>query len=120
MSGDAGRKGACATRGANTRVCRVRTPANAWADGPLARGDAGIGIARARNRNGAKRLRRTRRKHMKGRTEDKIKGSFHEVKGKVKEKAGQAAHNPNLEDKGSAENLDRKSTRLNSSHLGIS
>ena len=28
-SGDAARKSACATRGANTRVCRVRTPANA-------------------------------------------------------------------------------------------
>ena len=41
-------------------------------------------------------------------TEDKIKGSFHEVKGKVKEKAGQAAHNPNLEDKGTAENLAGK------------
>jgi uncharacterized protein YjbJ (UPF0337 family) len=45
---------------------------------------------------------------MKASTEDKIKGSFHEVKGKVKEKAGQAAHNPNLEDKGSAENFAGK------------
>jgi uncharacterized protein YjbJ (UPF0337 family) len=81
---------------------------SSFADGPLAREDAGIGIARARNRNGAKRLRRTRRKHMKASTEDKIKGSFHEVKGKVKEKAGQAANNPNLEDKGSAENFAGK------------
>jgi uncharacterized protein YjbJ (UPF0337 family) len=27
---------------------------------------------------------------------DEIKGNFHEVKGKVKEKAGQVANNPNL------------------------
>jgi uncharacterized protein YjbJ (UPF0337 family) len=45
---------------------------------------------------------------MKVSTEDKIKGHFHEVKGKVKEKAGQVTNNPNLEDKGAAENLAGK------------
>jgi uncharacterized protein YjbJ (UPF0337 family) len=45
---------------------------------------------------------------MKSSTEDKIKGSFHEVKGKVKEKAGQATNNPTLEHKGKAENLAGK------------
>ncbi len=45
---------------------------------------------------------------MKASTEDKIKGGFHEVKGKLKEKAGQATNNPNLEDKGTAENLAGK------------
>ncbi len=45
---------------------------------------------------------------MKASTEDKVKGHFHEVKGKVKEKAGQVTNNPNLEDKGKAENLAGK------------
>ena len=33
---------------------------------------------------------------MKPSTKDEIKGTFHEVKGKVKEKAGQVTHNPDL------------------------
>jgi uncharacterized protein YjbJ (UPF0337 family) len=41
-------------------------------------------------------------------TEDKIKGTFHEVKGKVKEKAGQVINNPDLESEGAAENLGGK------------
>jgi uncharacterized protein YjbJ (UPF0337 family) len=45
---------------------------------------------------------------MKASTEDKVKGSFHEVKGKVKETVGQVTNNPNLEDKGKAENLAGK------------
>jgi uncharacterized protein YjbJ (UPF0337 family) len=34
---------------------------------------------------------------------DEIKGKFHEVKGKVKEKIGQVTNNPDLEAKGKAE-----------------
>jgi uncharacterized protein YjbJ (UPF0337 family) len=45
---------------------------------------------------------------MKSSTEDKVKGHFHEVKGKVKETVGQVTNNPNLEDKGTAENLAGK------------
>ena len=45
---------------------------------------------------------------MKPSTEDKAKGMFHEVKGKVKEKAGQATNNPDLEAEGQAEKIDGK------------
>ena len=34
---------------------------------------------------------------MKSSTKDQIKGKFHEVKGKVKEKAGQVINDPDLE-----------------------
>jgi uncharacterized protein YjbJ (UPF0337 family) len=40
--------------------------------------------------------------------EDKIKGEFHEAKGKVKEKAGQIVNNPDLESEGKSENLAGK------------
>jgi len=33
---------------------------------------------------------------MKPSTKDQIKGKFHEVKGKAKEKVGQVTNNPNL------------------------
>ncbi|MGA2182638.1 MAG: CsbD family protein [Bryobacteraceae bacterium] len=42
---------------------------------------------------------------MKRSTKDQIKGKFHEVKGKVKEKAGQATNNPRLTAEGQSENL---------------
>ena len=45
---------------------------------------------------------------MKSSTEDKVKGHFHEVKGKVKEKVGHAINNPNLETEGSSEKLGGK------------
>jgi len=48
---------------------------------------------------------------MKPSTKDQIKGKFHEVKGKVKEKAGQAINNPDLEAEGQAENLGGKVRR---------
>lgn len=38
-------------------------------------------------------------------TKDQIAGELHEVKGKVKEKAGQITNNPDLEAEGKAENL---------------
>jgi uncharacterized protein YjbJ (UPF0337 family) len=38
-------------------------------------------------------------------TKDRIEGSIHELKGKVKEKAGQVSKNPNLEAEGSDEKL---------------
>ena len=40
---------------------------------------------------------------MKQSTEDKAKGKFHEVKGKVKEKVGRATKNPDLESEGQVE-----------------
>ena len=45
---------------------------------------------------------------MKASTKDQIEGNFHEVKGKVKEKAGQVTNNPTLRAKGNAENLAGK------------
>lgn len=40
---------------------------------------------------------------MKPSTTDKVEGKFHEVKGKVKEAAGQLTHNPGLEAEGIVE-----------------
>ena len=45
---------------------------------------------------------------MKPSTKDQIKGKFHEVKGKAKEKAGQVTNNPDLESEGRSENLAGK------------
>jgi uncharacterized protein YjbJ (UPF0337 family) len=39
---------------------------------------------------------------MKSSTKDQAEGKFHEVKGKIKEKAGKATNNPNLENEGTA------------------
>ena len=41
-------------------------------------------------------------------TKDQIEGKFHELKGKVKEKAGQAVGNPDVEAEGQSENLAGK------------
>ena len=40
---------------------------------------------------------------MKPSTEDKTAGKLHEVKGAIKQKAGELTNNPNLEVKGAAE-----------------
>ena len=45
---------------------------------------------------------------MKQSTKDKAKGKFHEVKGKVKEKVGQATNNPTLEAEGQGEAIGGK------------
>jgi len=45
---------------------------------------------------------------MKQSTEDKAKGTFHEVKGKVKEKVGRATNNPDLEAEGQVEKTGGK------------
>jgi uncharacterized protein YjbJ (UPF0337 family) len=45
---------------------------------------------------------------MKSSTQDQIEGKFHEVKGKVKEKAGQVTNNPNLTAEGQDEKLAGK------------
>lgn len=45
---------------------------------------------------------------MKQSTKDKAKGKFHEVKGKVKEKVGQATNNPDLEAEGQVEKIGGK------------
>ena len=41
-------------------------------------------------------------------TKDELAGALHEVKGKVKEKAGQVVNNPDLESEGRVENLAGK------------
>ena len=41
-------------------------------------------------------------------TQDQLEGKFHEVKGKVKETAGQVVGNPDLESEGQAEKLGGK------------
>jgi uncharacterized protein YjbJ (UPF0337 family) len=45
---------------------------------------------------------------MKSSTKDKAQGTFHEVKGKVKEKVGRATNNPDLEAEGQVEKLTGK------------
>jgi uncharacterized protein YjbJ (UPF0337 family) len=45
---------------------------------------------------------------MKPSTKDKAQGTFHEVKGKVKEKVGRAANNPDLEAEGEVEKIGGK------------
>jgi uncharacterized protein YjbJ (UPF0337 family) len=47
-------------------------------------------------------------KPMKSSTKDQIEGNLHELKGKVKEKAGQVTNNPNLTADGQAEKLGGK------------
>ena len=41
-------------------------------------------------------------------TKDQIEGTFHQVKGKIKEVAGQASKNPDLEAEGQTEKLAGK------------
>ena len=41
-------------------------------------------------------------------TKDKIKGTLHEAKGKVKEESGKAIGNPNLRDRGTDEKIAGK------------
>ena len=45
---------------------------------------------------------------MKPSTTDKVKGEFHEIKGKVKQKAGQLTNNPSLEAEGTFEKVAGK------------
>ena len=45
---------------------------------------------------------------MKPSTRDEIKGKFHDLKGKVKEKAGQLTNDPDLEAEGQAEKIAGK------------
>ena len=45
---------------------------------------------------------------MKSSTKDQIEGKVHELKGDVKQKAGQATDNPKLETKGLSEKLGGK------------
>jgi uncharacterized protein YjbJ (UPF0337 family) len=45
---------------------------------------------------------------MKPSTKDQVEGKFHEMKGKVKEKTGQATKNPDLMDEGTAEKVSGK------------
>jgi uncharacterized protein YjbJ (UPF0337 family) len=45
---------------------------------------------------------------MKPSTKDEVAGNVHEVKGKIKEKAGQLTHSPELEEKGQDEKIGGK------------
>jgi len=45
---------------------------------------------------------------MKASTTDQIRGAYHKLKGKAKEKAGQITNNPNLEAEGQGENVAGK------------
>ena len=45
---------------------------------------------------------------MKSSTKDKVEGTLHEAKGKVKEVAGEISDNPNLEAKGKSEKIAGK------------
>ena len=45
---------------------------------------------------------------MKSSTKDKVEGTFHDAKGKVKEIAGKITDNPKLEAKGKAEKIAGK------------
>jgi uncharacterized protein YjbJ (UPF0337 family) len=49
-----------------------------------------------------------KRRNMKPSTKDQVQGKFHEMKGKVKEKTGQATNNPDLMDEGQAEKVAGK------------
>jgi uncharacterized protein YjbJ (UPF0337 family) len=54
------------------------------------------------------RLRRQGAINMKDSTKDKVDGTVHELKGKVKEKVGHATNNPNLEEEGNDEKVGGK------------
>jgi uncharacterized protein YjbJ (UPF0337 family) len=45
---------------------------------------------------------------MKNSTKDQVEGTFHEIKGKVKEAAGKLSDNPNLESEGLGEKIAGK------------
>jgi uncharacterized protein YjbJ (UPF0337 family) len=49
-----------------------------------------------------------RRIQMKPSTKDQIKGTVHELKGNIKQKAGQVTNNPNLAAEGQTEKLTGK------------
>ena len=48
---------------------------------------------------------------MKSSMKDKVKGTFHEAKGKVKEVAGKISDNPKLEAKGKVEKIAGKAQK---------
>ena len=45
---------------------------------------------------------------MKSSTKDQVEGKYHEVKGKIKEMAGELTDNPNLEAEGTSEKIAGK------------
>ncbi len=48
---------------------------------------------------------------MKPSTENRVRGKIHEVKGAIKEKAGRATNNPDMEDEGTGEKIAGKVQR---------
>ncbi|SPP99992.1 conserved hypothetical protein [Candidatus Sulfobium mesophilum] len=48
---------------------------------------------------------------MKSSMKDKVKGTFHEAKGKIKEMAGEITDNPKLEAKGKVEKIAGKAQK---------
>lgn len=59
-------------------------------------------------RSRPKKVSERRRKQMRPSTKDQIEGKLHELKGKVKEKAGQVTNAPSLEAEGQAEKIGGK------------
>ncbi len=53
----------------------------------------------------------TRIFYMKSSTKDRVKGRVQEAKGKLKEKAGRATRDPNLQDRGTTEKVGGKVQR---------
>ena len=47
---------------------------------------------------------------MKSGTQDQVEGKFHQIKGKIKEVAGDLSDNPELETEGAVENGSRRSS----------
>jgi hypothetical protein len=62
---------------------------------------AGDGFGRLDN----SRPDRYKEKHMQESAKDQVEGTLHELKGTVKEKAGQLVNDPNLEARRQVENL---------------
>jgi uncharacterized protein YjbJ (UPF0337 family) len=54
------------------------------------------------------RLKTKEFKSMKSSTQDKTEGTAKDIKGKVKEATGRAVGNPDLQDRGAAEQLEGK------------
>jgi uncharacterized protein YjbJ (UPF0337 family) len=65
-------------------------------------------VALKESQSAAIRAPREKRRNMKTSTKDKIKGSFHEVAGTIKEGVGKVANDRNLTDEGKAEKKEGK------------
>ena len=75
-----------------------------WTDSPE---DAKCGLAVSTNGSSVEAFlfQKPKGDDMKSSTKDQVEGKFHEIKGKVKEAAGQVTNNPDLTNEGRAEEL---------------